>query len=382
MLMLLVLGFIGLGVEISQLLLEHRKQQSVADAAAIAAASAPVTGASNLQYEARAVAAQLGYRHGENGVTVTAANPPTTGAHTGDAKYVEVKIQRAFTPAFVQLFRQGAFTVQARAMAKAGEGSKTCIMALGTTGTALSLANNATLTMPGCGVMVNSTSNSAASLDNNATINGDLTVAGDVSQANNAVVTGTLTTGASGGTNPYAAYSPTGERPEQDSSGSTLDPGVYPDGWDFKNETKTLRPGTYYIQSKLALDNNVTLTGTGVTIVIEGNYDVRVRNNVTLNLSAPTTGDNKGMLLYSSPNNTSVTQTFGNNTTLNITGALYLPSQTVKFDNNVTTTSSSCTQIISKSLELDNNAAVTLKPDCSGAGTAQLGSSSNASLVE
>jgi Flp pilus assembly protein TadG len=382
-LILLALGFIALGVEASQLLLEQRKQQSVADSAAMAAASAVKLGVSDLQGEARAVAAQLGYRNGANNVTVTAVNPPSAGAHAGDSQYVEVKVKRAYTPGLMQLFRQGSVTVQARAVAKAGQSSAACILALSGSGTAISMANNSSLTLPGCGVATNSTSGSSISLGNNAIIGGNVTTAGDISGSG--TVTGTVTKQASAATDPYASVSfttPAGPNPS--TSGSTLSPGVYTSGWTFgNNTTKTLEAGVYYVKSGISFGNNVTINGTGVTIVIDGNYAISSGNGLALNLSAPTSGLTKGIALYSSKNNSSsVTQTFSNNATLNVTGALYFPSQSVQLDNNVSTTGPSCTQIVANKLILSNNATITLKPSCTGVGTTDIGSSSNASLAE
>ena len=385
LLLLLVLGFIALGVEVSQLLLEHRKQQSAADSAAVTAASAKLAGIADLRSEARAVAASQGYNDAANDVAVTVDNPPSGGTYAGNSQYIEVKVERTFTPGLIQLFRQGAFTVRARATAKAAAGSSACMMALDTSADkALELSNNASINLPGCGLIVNSTSNSAIRLENNATVTGNVTVAGAVSKANNAVVNGTVTTAASAGSDPYAGVSPSrAGLTDQDTTGPTLKPGIYKNGWDLSNGfNKPLEPGLYFIKSKFVLKNNVTLTGTGVTIIVDGDYDIDIGNNVTLTLSAPTSGVTSGIVLYSSSNNNTVIHKFNNNTTLNLTGALYFRNQTVRFMNNVITNGSLCTQVVARKIQLQNNAAVTLNSSCSGTGTSTLGSGGAASLVE
>jgi hypothetical protein len=382
MLLLLVLGFIALGVEISQLLLEQRKQQLVADSAAMAAASATLLGVSDLQSEARAVAAQLGYRNGVNDVTVSAARPPTTGAHANDSKYVEVKVERVLTPALIQLFRVGTFTVKARAVAVAGTSSIACVLTLGTSGTAIDMSQNSSLTMSGCGVATNSTSNSSVNMANNATINGSVTTAGDVAMSNGASVTGSVTKQATAIADPYASVVlPTGSPTYSSTPAGIIPHGVYTNGWNLSGPRTLEQGGTFFVRSQWKMSNNASLIGTNVTIIIDGSYKIDIGNNVTLTLSAPTSGNLSGIAIYSG-SSTNQTQTVSNNGTLNITGALYFPHQTVDLQNNTTTTGTSCTQIVAKKLLLDNNAAMTLKPSCTGAGTTQIGSTTNASLAE
>src|SRR5438552_107417 len=66
-----VIAIVGLGVDVVGWYRTDRTLQNAADSAAIAAAS---NGTGTYQNEAKAVAAQYGYVHGSNGVTVTALN--------------------------------------------------------------------------------------------------------------------------------------------------------------------------------------------------------------------------------------------------------------------------------------------------------------------
>lgn len=383
MLLLLVLGFLALGVEVSQLLLEHRKQQSVADSAAVAAAAVLGT-SSDPQTEARAVAGELGYRNGVNGVVVSAA-APSSGAHAGDANYVEVQVQRSITPALIQLYRKGAFTVRARAMGKRGQSLSACLMALATSGTAIDIANNVTLSLPGCGAISNSNSNSAVNLGSNATLDGTATVVGSVFLGSGAKVTGVVNTGADATLNPYASFNParlTTPRTAPSNPTTQLQPGVYAQGWSFANNAVvSLAPGQYWVQTRLITQNNVTITGTGVTIVIDGSYAMSIGNGTILTLSAPTTGTTTGLVFYSpATNNSSTAQTFGNNSALNLTGALYFPSQRVVFGNNSAAGASSCTQVVAWAMTFNGNG--TFRPDCTGTTVAKLGNTGKAGLVE
>lgn len=386
LLLLLVLGFLALGLESASLLLEQRKQQAVADSAAVAAASAVKLGVTDLQGEARAVSAQLGYRNGVGGVTVTAVNPPATGPHTGDADYVEVKVKRTFMPALTQLFRPGSVSVMARAVASTGAGgggagSGVCALVLeSTSADAVKLDNTGKITLPSCGLQVNSTSNNAVRMYNNSKIDGNLMVGGDVSTINSATITGTVTKQAPAATDPYASVVLPSSHVETMPSLSNnqkvqLKPGIYTDGWSFwGSQEVTLDPGVYYVRKNLLLSNSVTITGTGVTIVIDGNYAIGMSNSTVLNLTAPTSGPTKGIAIYSSQS--TAPQQFTNSGALNVTGALYFPNQTVELNNSASNSgASNCTQLVARKLYLTNSANLTLKGSCAGTGTAQLGTS-------
>ena len=56
----------------------HRQMQSAADAAAFSAAIAKSSGSPAISTEAYAVAGQVGFVNGANGVTVTVNNPPVS----------------------------------------------------------------------------------------------------------------------------------------------------------------------------------------------------------------------------------------------------------------------------------------------------------------
>jgi hypothetical protein len=396
LLLLLVMGFLALGLESTSLLLEQRKQQAVADSAAMAAASAVKLGVTDLQGEARAVSAQLGYKSGVGGVTVTAVNPPATGPHTGDANYVEVKVQRTFMPVLTRLFRPGAVTVVARAVASTGAGgdsaagSSICALVLeSTSADAVKLDNTGKITLPSCGLQVNSTSNTAVRMYNNSKIDGNLMVGGDVSIINSASITGTVTKQTPAGTDPYASVvlpsATTATMPSLTNGNQkvTLDPGIYTGGWNFwGSQDVTLNPGVYFVRSSLGISGNVTLTGTGVTIVVDGNYAINMNGSTALTLTAPTSGATKGIAIYSNQSTTS--QQFTNNGTLKITGALYFPKQTVEFNNSATNNSASnCTQLIARKIYMTNAANLVLKSSCAGTGVSQLGTSSGpAGLAE
>jgi Flp pilus assembly protein TadG len=386
LMMLVLLGFVALGVEITGLLLEHRKQQSASDSAVMAAVS--VIGSSDPTTEGRAVSAESGYQDGVNGVTVTVANPPTSGAHAGAANYVEVTIQQTVTPVLTQFIKAGGFPVLTRSVAVSGHTITACVLALdGSAAGAIQLDNNAIVHVHNCGMIANSNSETAVNLRENSLLDGSVATPGGVVVANGAHVNYYTYAHASAATDPYSGMSP-GTRPTTEltaakNPSSALNPGYYPDGFDFNNNTNvTLNPGVYWIGSKLELGNGMTLTGSGVTLVIDGGYAIDTALNATVTMTAPTSGATKGILFYSSPGNSTIDQIFGNNMTLNASGALYFPSQNVVFNNNLTSAATACLQVVAKTVLFRQNGTVTLNASCSGTGVPEIGSTSAASLVE
>ena len=76
-----------------------------------------------------------------------------------------------------------------------------------------------------------------------------------------------------------------------------------------------------------------------------------IGNGATVTLAAPTTGTTQGLAFFGDPNAPSSTpskfkqRAFGGGATMNITGALYFPTETVQFNNGISNPSG-CTQLI------------------------------------
>jgi len=98
-------------------------------------------------------------------------------------------------------------------------------------------------------------------------------------------------------------------------SGSTMSPGNFT-GTFPGNSVTTLNPGTYCVNGDFTLNANQKLTGTGVTIVINTGT-LKWNGSSEVNLSAPTSGDYQGLLIYAPPSNSYAS---GNNE-INIDGS-------------------------------------------------------------
>lgn len=89
-----IIGFIGLGVDVGLWYMERRAIQTAADAAAISAMYEKDGGGTSgeISTAASTDATRNGYDSSSDSITVN--NPPTSGAYSGDSGYVEVIINR------------------------------------------------------------------------------------------------------------------------------------------------------------------------------------------------------------------------------------------------------------------------------------------------
>jgi hypothetical protein len=392
-LLTVMIGFVALGTEVAYLLVKYRQMQTAADSAALGGAIALGTGyPTDLTLEARAAASQAGFTQGVNGTGVAVNNPPLSGSHLGDSSAVEVIINQSQAVSLLQLFDLTSVDVHARAVALAGSlGGLYCVLALDPTASgAVALSNNAVVTNPNCGVAVNSSSNSALTVSNNAAINGPVSVHGGWSLSNNATLNGKPTAqNAPVIPDPYSGVqlqtAPSCTAQSGTVSGNqtkSLQAGHFCSGFNFTNNAiVTLGAGAYYIDQQLKISNNVRLNATaGVTLIVNGNYAMSIGNNVTINLTAQSTGVYAGLAFFGLRTATkTVQQSFSNNTVLNVTGAIYFPNQIVNFGNNSQTGGARCTQLIGRIINISNN--VYLDHSCTGTGVKPVNGTSS-QLVE
>ena len=409
-----LVGFAGFGTEAGLWFFDHQKMQGAADAAAYSAGLAYSLGnTAGYSTEAKAVAAQYGFVDGSGGTTVTVNQPPASGSHTATTGAVEVIIQQSQQRLFSAVLTSSALNIAARAVATQNPGHSVCVLGLDpSAANTVSLTNNATLPNPNCALASNSSSASGLSLSNNAVVDGPTTSHGGDSLANNSALNGTPNlTNAATIPDPYASENPpapptctaqngvvTG--PHRGTLQVTADTTVngvgvthFCSGLNFSNNISVnFAPGIYFIDQQFIVSNNATLSGSGVTFVINGNYAIGcatctppgISNNAILNLQAPGPGTpTAGIVFFGLRNATStVTQTFSNNTVLNLTGAVYFPNQIVNFDNNASSSGANgCTQIIGRQVTLSNN--VSLGANCPpSTGVTPMGFGGAVALVE
>jgi Flp pilus assembly protein TadG len=393
LMMIVILGMVALGVEITFALYKHRQMQSAADSAALGGATALMRGyPADFTIESHAIAAAAGFVNGVNNVTVTVNRPPTLGPQTGNNNAVEVFVSQPQYLGLVALFREGLFQVGTRAVALVGSANLYCVLALDPSAArAVYLRNNVTVGNPDCGVAVNSSSDAALYLRNNAAINGPVSVHGSWSLDNNAELNGNpVINHGPIVIDPYAvvALQPIPSCTSQSAKANNnvtidLDPGHFCNGWDFKNNvTVNLAPGAYYIDKEMDFGNNVIVNGTGgVTLVINSDYPVTFTNNAQVNITAPSSGPYAGLAFFGLRDaRASTVHTFDNNTVMNIKGVIYFPNQIIEFNNNGSTTPGGCTQVIGRIVRFYNN--VWLDANCDATGVKPIGGNTLSQLVE
>jgi len=394
-----LLGVVALGTEVGFLLFKHRQMQAAADSAAFGGATALVRGyPADYTVEARAVAASAGFVHGVNSVTVAVNRPPTLGAYTGNSGAVEVIISQPQTLGMASLFSSGLFDVGARAVAIVGGTGSGCVLQLSTNNiTGVSISNGATINLVQCGMDVDANGSTALSVTGGAVLNTQfVSVTGSASVTNGAVINATngVKTGQPYVADPYASVAqPTfsgcnynNKSLGHSASRQYISPGVYCNGLAFTNDAiVTMNPGVYIIdRGSFNVGGAVQLTGTGVTIFLTKSTGssyatVTIGNGANVVLSAPTTGATAGLVFFGNRNAPlSTSSNFGGGATLNITGAIYMPSQTVTFNNGISNPSG-CTQLIAGKIVFSGGAR--FKNNCSGTGVISVGGAVTA-LVE
>lgn len=203
---------------------------------------------------------------------------------------------------------------------------------------ALSVSGTGKLSVPNCGVQVNSTSATAATAGNNS-----------IAQARSFCVVGGYS-GTSFSPTPItpcaAAPDPLAALPEP----SPPTAGCYYNGLNTGssmslpsnvtycgnitlngNGNFSLQPGLYYFKNAtVKLLQNSSLTGSGVTIFLDANSTIQFSASGTVNLTSPSTGTYQGVLIFQSRSaSAATTNVVRGSPTVYMDGTIYTPSSTL-----------------------------------------------------
>jgi len=396
-----LVGFTALGSETGLWFYQHQRMQSAADAAAFSAGAAYIGGnTTTFSTDAKAVAATFGFTDGANSTTVTVNQPPASGPNVSTPGAVEVIVSQPQQRLFSAALMSSTVSIRARAVSATTGQVTACVLGLDpTAANTVLISNNAVLPDPNCGVVSDSSSATGFTVNNNAVVSGPTSSHGGTSLGVNAHLNGNPNlTNAAAVADPYASANPGSPPPCTSQNGTGSNNGsrnLVPDvtvngvgmahfcsGLNFQNNfSATFAPGVYFIDTQLVFGNNALITGTNVTLVINGNYQINIGNNATVDITAPLTGPTAGIAFMGGRTATStVVQTFSNNTVLNLTGAIYFPNQILNFDNNGTTSATGCTQLVARQVQIMNNVA--LHNNCNGTGTRPINFGGSVALVE
>lgn len=378
-----LMGFVGLAVDMGMLRYDKRLEQTAADAAALA-------GASNLAYSGwqaggqnAAVANGFTDSSGNDITACTGAaistvcveidSPPVDGPHAGSVGcspapscYVEARVTEVWPTYFMNLLGIQSELMTARAVATSlsggGPSGGGCLYTLGAPNSAIegiSINGSAVLNATTCGIVDNG---NFSTQGNALRVHADtFSVAGSWLDKG---TQGSDVTCASGQTNCPEVSVPAGPNPL-----SNLTPPCNPCSGGISlniNGTQTVNPGTYS-QISIQAGGNVTfnpgvytftgagivchgtptISGTGVMFYFAGTgssgatYSCSGNDNV--NLTAPTAtncascpSQDDGVLMYQQAGNTNGPSIGGNNGS-QFNGVLYFPSSEVVFFGNSTT---------------------------------------------
>lgn len=396
LLAVLLLGFVGLGGEVTTLLFIQKKMQNAADSAVIVASTVGLSAANSLA-EAQAAAAVNGYVNGSGGVSVTYNSPPLSGTYAGNANAQEVVITKPYVPHLISLYLPGTITIKARAAALTSGKTPGCLLALATSGTAITLSGGAKVVNSSCQVMANSTSATSLVMASGTSIAGAVGLVGGASLSGSATIGGPLQAHGKATSDPYASVVlPTPGTclsgiPTQYSGTNTINPGHYCNGIKFANNAIiTFNPGVYFVDSNFSAGNNDVLkaTGTsgigGVTIILNSfsqalsSSNFSIGNNASWSISAPTSGATAGMAFVAQPSLTGSFQ-LNNNTQMTVVGVMYMPKINITFQGTSNTTSTSCTQLIANTINISTT--VNFQGQCSNTAIKRIGSA-GVNLVE
>lgn len=340
LIVLAIVGMIGLtalAVDGGITYAERRRAQNAADSAALDAALAKIRGG-DWQAEGLARAASNGFDNNGTTNSVIINNPPQAGCdgtnsvYAGNSEYVQVLIrsttQTYFGPVIgitetrncvEAIARAKPSTVQPMAFGNA-------IVALKPSGTATHwMHGGPAVTTIGGGVFVNSSTNcgfTSNGTPNLTTPNITMVAAQSCPQLTGPGVSYNA---------PQIPYPPT-NLPNPVCSGNavrngnTLSPGTVNGNFPPSGVT-VLNSGVYCVNGNFRLNGNDTLTGNEVVIVMQSG-DVQWNGNGILNLSAPTSGPFKGLLLYFPMSNSSEIRINGTNDQV-LTGTILAPASPI-----------------------------------------------------
>src|ERR1035441_9680649 len=154
--LMVLLSFLGLGIDVGYEEYVKTRMQTAADAAAVGGAQElRASGSTNLVTAAKGDAAANGFTDGSKGVAITVNNPPATGYSTANSSAVEVLISKNVPTFFMGMIGISSGKLPARAVALLGSGTS-CFYALDPSASGAFSASGGVNVQVNCGIMVDS----------------------------------------------------------------------------------------------------------------------------------------------------------------------------------------------------------------------------------
>ena len=353
-------GIAGLAIDGSAKFSDRRHAQNAADTAALAAALAKINGDAQWKLTALDRALENGYNNDlvQNTVDVYTCDEAGSdcGPYAGDPNFVKVVIVSEVKTYFSRLvgINQVPNTVEALAMSQqeyTGElYGGASIVGLADQCETIWLAGSAAIDIQGGGIFSNSKQDCGVRIQGGKGFEIIMDSSVDM-VATNYTTKGTpdlgdVAGGFHGNQDAYNYPPPAAMLP------------TYTCDWAYSSfppsGVTTLSAGTYCVNGNFKLNANDTLSGAGVTIVMESG-EIDWNGGAEINLSAPTSGDLAGLLIYAPMKNTS-TMKFNGNGDSTLTGTIFMPAAQLVY-NGTGNTNPSHVQIIAYTIQLTGSNA-------------------------
>jgi Flp pilus assembly protein TadG len=375
--MAVLVGFMGLAIDVGLMFWVRRRAQTAADAAAMTAVLEMKRGSTfqNASNAAVIDSGLNGFTNGQSNTTVTINRPPLSGPMAGDNQAVEAIVSRTVPAYFMRIMGRNSMVIRARAVGRLGAGNA-CVYALNPTASSAFFITGTVNVSFACGVQVAS-NHSARAFNMNGgarlamTNNDRVQVVGGWDISGQSQVTGSTgqnlsPINTSSVTDPFAHYGPpstaglntisaNGRRTYDMNAqppGRAIPPGIYCGGLKILNtggQTFTMNGMYIMAGGGLSIMSQARVTGTNTTIFnsqssfypqCTGNhpYDpIDFEGQAVVRITAPTSGPNEAMGIVQDRRVTGQLNrdnklVGGSN--LTIDGVLYFPTTPLLFSGN------------------------------------------------
>ncbi len=372
-----VVGFVGLGVEVGLWFHAKRGLQSAADAAALSGAYERLAGNNNaVATQAAGQATTANGYDGTLGDAIVVNIPPLAGDFTGNADAVEVIMSRDLSLLFSSVFTEGDVTINAYAVATLTAGTDGfCILALDESASgAITVGGNPDVEL-NCGIATNSNAVDSVNVFGSATVEAkNVQAVGGVALGGS----GSLTTTDGIKQNAGRIVDPYASTPEpipgacdhnsqvkiKNGDNTTLQPGTYCGSIKITGGNATFAPGVYILDGGDLVVNGGVTYGEDVFFYLTDDAEVDINGNAAVELAADPDGDSvgddyTGMLFYQDPDSTGTSSKFNGGGDMTLTGVVYFPSQPLEFTGGNDT--GGCTVLVGSTVEFKGNSGMQIE---------------------
>lgn len=382
-----LIGAVGIGVEIGSWYATKRQLQTAADAAAMGAAydMYQVGDASSIQTAAEADAAKNDVVPGD-GIAITAVNPPAVGKFVGNNNAVEVTITEQPSMMFAALF-QDSVTLAVRAVAEVKVLGEACVLSLSPSAPiGIQLSGSANLNLDGCGMFSNATSATSMTTAGGAKLDviADYFAMVGGYQANGSAVpvldNGAPLTGQTSMADPFKdkilppAPGTTYADPTFGSGDTWAATGAgnaayFDEGLTFGSQANVTIPSSVtevYVKGDLKINAGAVVNCTCTFVLTDENSKVTINGNADVNITAPSADGSPtprygGIAIYNAAASSTTKSSFSGTGNTNLQGALYFPNQEIDY-RGTSNSGSKCTRIIANNIVFIGDTAAEVQP--------------------